>query len=110
MRSKWLYGLLLSAAFTVPTFAQVSVYIGSPPPALRYERRGDAPGPGYSWVEGYWAPHGRRYAWVGGHWAQPPYSGGYWNHPHYDHYQQGWQLHEGHWDHEDHDHEGQDHR
>jgi hypothetical protein len=104
MRSKWLYGLLLTAAFTVPSFAQVSVYLGSPPPAFRHERRGEAPGPGYSWVEGYWTPNGRHYAWVGGHWVQPPFAGAYWNHPHYDHYQQGWQLHEGHWDHEDHDH------
>jgi hypothetical protein len=39
MRSKWLYGLLLTAVFTVPTIAQVSLYIGTPPPALRYERR-----------------------------------------------------------------------
>jgi hypothetical protein len=104
MRSKWLYGLLLTAAFTVPTFAQVSLYIGSPPPALRYERRGNAPGPGYSYVEGYWSPNRGHYAWVGGHWVQPPYAGAYWNHPHYDHYRQGWRLHEGHWDHEDHDH------
>jgi hypothetical protein len=27
----------------------------------------------------------------------------YWTHPHYDHYREGWQCHEGHWDHEDHD-------
>ncbi len=25
-----------------------------------------------------------------------------WSHPHYDHYDHGWQMHEGHWDREDH--------
>jgi hypothetical protein len=40
---------------------------------------------------------------VEGRWNQPPHEGAYSNHPHYDHYQQSWQLHEGDWDHEDHD-------
>jgi len=51
--------------------------------------------------------HGHHYRWVAGRWDHPPYEGASWNHPHYDHYQQGWQLHEGHWDHENRDsHEG----
>jgi hypothetical protein len=29
--------------------------------------------------------------------------GAYWTHPHYDHYREGWQWHEGHWDRENHD-------
>ena len=103
MKSKWVCGLLLTAAITIPTFAQVSLYIGSAPPPLRYEVRGTAPGPGYAWVDGYWTPNGNRYRWVGGRWDQPPYEGAHWTHPHYDHYRQGWQLHEGHWDHEVHD-------
>ena len=102
MKMRCLCGLLLTVAFTVPTFAQVSLYIGSAPPPLRYERRGNAPGPGYAWVDGYWQPNGRHYRWVAGGWNQPPYEGAHWNHPHYDHRRQGWELHEGHWDHDDH--------
>jgi hypothetical protein len=53
---------------------------------------------------------GARYQWRRGAWKRPPYEGAYWNHPHYDHDEQGWVVHEGHWDHEDHgDHHDWDH-
>jgi WXXGXW repeat (2 copies) len=103
MKLNWIIGVLCAAVLTVPVFAQVGVYIGVAPPPLRYERRGPMPGVGYAWVDGYWAPHGHSYSWVGGRWDHAPYEGAQWNHPHYDHYKQGWQLHEGHWDHENHD-------
>ena len=103
MKLKWICGLFLTAAIASPAVAQISVYIGSAPPPIRYETRGEAPGPGYAWVDGYWQPNGRHYQWVTGRWDQPPYEGAYWSHPHYDHYRQGWQMHEGHWDREDHD-------
>ncbi len=109
MKLNFIYAALLATAIVVPTSAQVSVYIGSAPPPLRIETRGPMPGPGYAWVEGYWAPNGHHYRWVQGRWDRPPYEGAYWNHPHYDHYQQGWQLHDGHWDHEDHDAHAQNH-
>jgi hypothetical protein len=103
VRLNWLVGAVLAAAIAVPASAQIGIYVRTGPPAPRYERRSDAPGPGYVWVDGYWAPQGRHYVWVGGRWQQPPYAGAYWNHSHYDHEQKGWRLHEGHWDHEDHD-------
>jgi hypothetical protein len=53
MKSIRICAALLAAAIAVPAFGQVSLYIGSPPPALRYERRGAAPGPGFVWTEGY---------------------------------------------------------
>jgi hypothetical protein len=110
MKLNWICGLLFATALSVPSSAQIGIYIGSAPPPLRYEERGPEPGPGYAWVEGYWAPNGRHYRWVAGRWDRPPYEGAYWNHPHYDHQRQGWQLHEGHWDHENHDqHHGDDH-
>src|ERR1700688_488981 len=110
MRLNWMYGLLLATAFTIPALAQIGIYVGSAPPPMRYEERGPEPGPGYAWVDGYWAPHGRRhYEWVGGRWDGAPYEGAHWNHPHYDHYRQGWQMHEGHWDHEDHDRDHRNH-
>jgi hypothetical protein len=47
-------------------------YANTPPPALRFEQRGVAPGPGYVWIDGYWGYSGGRYAWVAGRWDRPP--------------------------------------
>ena len=69
---------------------------------MRYERRPPPPGPEFQWIDGYWGVQGNRYVWVPGRWDRPPYQGAYWTHPHYDHYQDGWHMHEGHWDREDH--------
>ncbi len=102
MTMKWLCGAVAAIALATPAFAQVHVYIGSAPPPIRYEVRPAMPGAGYAWVDGYWEPYQGRYRWHAGVWQRPPYEGAYWNHPHYDHYQQGWALHEGHWDHENH--------
>ena len=99
MKTKWLASLILASAITAPAFAQVGIYIGHEPPPLRYEVRPAMPGPGYAWVDGYWGHDGRQYQWVAGRWDRPPYEGAVWSHPHYDHYKQGWQMHEGHWDH-----------
>jgi hypothetical protein len=92
-----------ATAFTTPAVAQIGIVIGrQPPPPMRYERRPPMPGEGYAWVDGYWGNNGGRYVWVPGRWDRPPYAGAYWSHPHYDHYQDGWHMHEGHWDRDDH--------
>ena len=110
MKTKWLASLVLASAITAPAFAQVGIYIGHAPPPLRYEVRPAIPGPGYTWVDGYWNWAGGRYVWAPGVWRRPPYAGAYWTHAHYDHYDRGWAYHEGHWDHEDHgDHHDWDH-
>jgi|HubBroStandDraft_6_1064221.scaffolds.fasta_scaffold28743_3 hypothetical protein len=110
MKTKWIASLILASAIAAPAFAQVGVYIGTAPPPLRYEVRPAIPGPGYSWVDGYWNWSGHRYVWVPGVWRRPPFEGGYWTHPHYDHYDHGWEYNEGHWDHNDHhDHHDWDH-
>ncbi len=101
MKSKWLAGAVLMASF-VPAFAQIGVYIGQPPPPIRYEERPPMPGPGYAWSDGAWVWAGGQYQWRRGEWRRPPYENAYWEHPHYDHYDKGWQYHEGHWDHHDH--------
>ena len=105
MKLHWILGAALMApsVLVTPGSAQISIYIGTPPPAVIYEEPGPAPRVGYVWIDGYWAPSGHRYRWVRGHWEQPPYEGAHWTHPHYDHYREGWELHEGHWDRDDHD-------
>jgi hypothetical protein len=111
MKTKWIASLILASAFAAPAFAQVGIYVRTAPPPLRYEVRPALPGPGYVWADGYWNWAGARYVWVPGAWRRPPYAGAYWNHPHYDHYPQGWAYHEGHWDHDDHgDHHDWGHR
>lgn len=110
MKFNWAVGMLLATSLTLSVSAQVSVYIRTSPPPMRVETRGAAPGPGYAWVDGYWTPNGRHYQWVSGRWDRPPYEGAHWQHAHYDHHKQGWQLHEGHWDHDNQDHDrGRDH-
>jgi WXXGXW repeat (2 copies) len=52
-----------------------------PPPAAAYYPA--APGPGYSWVGGYYYPVGPRYHWRAGYWTPRPYVGAYWVAPRY---------------------------
>ena len=68
MRLNWMYGALLPTAIAAPSSAQISVYIGAPPPPIRYEEYGPTPGPGFVWVDGYWQPVGHHYRWVRGRW------------------------------------------
>jgi len=61
-------------------------YYAPPPPALRAEVYGYAPGPGYVWIGGYWN-WDRGYHWVPGSWARPPRPHAVWvpGRAHYDH-------------------------
>jgi hypothetical protein len=79
MKTKWIASMILAAALIAPAFASAAVYVGPPPPPLRYGVRPPVPRPGYFW-------------------RRPQYAGGYWSHPHYD---RGWGRHEGRWDHGD---------
>jgi len=55
-----------------------------PPPAPNYAyNRSPMPGPGYSWIDGYWGFGAGRYSWVGGNWRVPPFAGGSWFAPRY---------------------------
>jgi hypothetical protein len=109
LTARWAIHGLIATALAFPAFGQVGIIIGSAPPPLRYERRPPIPGEGYQWMDGYWGVDGGRYVWVPGRWERPPYPGGYWSHPHYDHYPEGWRMHEGHWDREDHSDHHDDH-
>jgi hypothetical protein len=104
MKTKWVLGSILASSFSIPVLAQVSfgVTIGEPPPPYRYEARPHIPGPGYVWVDGYWVPEHGRWVWRQGRWERPPYAGAYYAHPHYDHYSDGWHVHDGYWSHDDH--------
>jgi hypothetical protein len=57
--------LLAGGLFAAP---RVSVGFGFGAPAPVTVARPACPGPGYSWVDGYYAPTG---AWVAGYWTPP---------------------------------------
>lgn len=78
--------LLMGGSAFAATHVSIGVGIGVPayyggysagyyapaPPVAVY--RPPCPGPGYSWVNGYWGP---RHVWISGYWAAP-YIGSYW--------------------------------
>ena len=106
-----LFSTALLASLTASASAQVGIYIGTPPPPLRYESPGPPPYAGAYWIQGYWAPDGNHYRWVHGHWERPPYANAYYTHDHWDHYDRGWHYHRGRWEHDDnHDHHDDDDR
>ncbi|MBI3668035.1 MAG: hypothetical protein HY236_17690 [Acidobacteria bacterium] len=90
MKTKLLV-LLLQAGSSL--FAGTHVFVGvgvggygyghyappPPPPVVAYAP--PCPGPGYTWVAGYWYPVGPRYYRHAGYWTRPPYAGAYWAAP-----------------------------
>src|SRR3982750_2445769 len=78
-------GLFAQSRFSVgiqigyPAPPPVVVYSAPPRPMYTYVT--PRPGPGYSWVDGYWYPVGRRYEWRAGYWARPAFSGARWVSP-----------------------------
>ena len=61
--------LAFVAFSTVGCAGSYGYYAPTPPPPLRAEAYGAAPGPGYAWVGGYWGYRGNAYAWSPGRWA-----------------------------------------
>jgi WXXGXW repeat (2 copies) len=79
MKSKFkLLAMALIAGGTMFAQTRVSVGIGVggygpgvyPPPAYA-QYQPPCPGPGYTWVDGYWAPQGGRNMWIAGFWRPP---------------------------------------
>jgi YXWGXW repeat-containing protein len=79
MKRSWLLGMILVASATVGCGGVYGGYYATvPPPPVRAEVYGPAPGPGFAWVSGYYGWRGGRYEWVGGHWAHPPRPRAFW--------------------------------
>ncbi len=66
-------------------YAPAPVVVRAAPPAPLVTYATPAPGPGSSWVGGYWYPSGARYAWHAGYWARPAFYGAHWVGPRYAH-------------------------
>ncbi len=56
-----------------------TMYVPTPPPPPRVEKRTARPGPGKMWVEGHWKYNGHKYVWVSGGWRkQGAWVAGHW--------------------------------
>ena len=75
----------------------VSYYAATPPPPLRAETFGVAPGPDYAWVNGYWGWNGGAYAWVPGRWDRRPRPGAVWVEPRWERKGNRYHFRSGHW-------------
>ena len=85
---KRVFAIALAAAAIVagPAFAQVNVFIGTPPPPPRVEVV-PAPRAGHVWANGHWIEARRGQHWVPDHWVK-----------YRDSNRDGWRHDAGHWD------------
>ncbi|MFO0605790.1 MAG: hypothetical protein U0324_21585 [Polyangiales bacterium] len=60
------------------------VYANMAPPAPRVETPPPSPGPGYTWVGGYWNLSGSQYVWTPGRWETPPQPAQAWEPPQWE--------------------------
>jgi hypothetical protein len=91
---------LLIVCFAAMTMAGCSAgvyYATVPPPAVRVEAFGPAPGPGYVWINGYWGWGGSAYAWVPGRYVRPPRARAVWVAPRWESRGGRYRFHEGRW-------------
>lgn len=80
-------GVGFGGGYYRPYYAPAPVVVRYAPPVAPVYAPGYvapvAPGPGYSWVGGYYAPVGAGWGWHAGYWARPPYAHSVWVGPRY---------------------------
>ena len=74
-----------------------AAYATVPPPPVRVEAFGVAPGPGYVWAQGYYTYRGNNYVWVPGGWRRPPRGRTTWVPGSWENRGGRYHFHEGHW-------------
>jgi hypothetical protein len=89
--------ILVFSAFSTVGCAGGVYYANVPPPPVRVETYGPAPGPGYVWINGYWGWRGNTHVWVGGNWARPPRARAVWVAPYWERAGSRYRFHEGRW-------------
>ena len=94
LRTTLLTAILLTGLSLSGEQISVGVRIGPPPPPRVLSVRPPTPGPGFTWIDGYWYPDGHRYRWHDGYWTRPPYDGAAWVMPRHD----GTQFFDGYWE------------
>jgi hypothetical protein len=80
MKTKLVVAMLLAgSSMFAETHFSIGIGLGgygyAAPPVVAYAP--PRPGPGYTWVDGYWDQAGPRPFWHDSYWAAPVYNGGY---------------------------------
>ena len=92
------YLLLVAVLLTAGIASAQRVVIRvAPPRPVHVGVMGQAPGPGFVWIEGYHAWRGEAYVWVPGRWVRPPRRHARWIRPRYRHVRGGWVFVPGRW-------------
>lgn len=97
MKKWFLIPVLAISSLTACAGGRGYYYVRTAPPPPLVERYGPAPGPGFVWVQGYYAYNGGRYGWVPGRWTRPPRPGRRWEAGRWESYRGGYRWHEGRW-------------
>jgi len=90
---KKLLVLILLAGTSMFGQFNIGIRIGAPPAPRVLRSRPNSPGPGYTWVDGYWYPVNNRYVWHAGYYTRPPNVGATWVTPRYE----SQQYYQGYW-------------
>jgi WXXGXW repeat (2 copies) len=77
--------------------AGVAYYAPGPPPPVRVETFGVAPGPGFVWINGYWGYRGSAHVWIPGRWERPPRQGRVWVEGAWERHGNRWAYRRGYW-------------
>jgi hypothetical protein len=96
MKRTWL-ALMFATFSMVGCAGGVGYYASTPPPPVRVEAYGVAPGPGFVWVSGYWGSRGGAYGWVPGRWVRPPRHRTVWVPGSWERHGGRYRFHEGRW-------------
>lgn len=72
---------VVQAVPVVATTVAPTAVVTTAPPAVVQEAQPPSPGPGYTWVAGFWTYNGTQYTWTAGHWEQPPVADAQWTEP-----------------------------
>ena len=97
MKRTFLTAALLSLMTLTACTGVVTYRASTPPPPLRVETYGPAPGPGFFWINGYWGWGNGGYAWVPGRWAARPRPRAVWVEPRWERQGRYYRMREGRW-------------
>jgi hypothetical protein len=89
---------VLAGALSLPGCAAgYAYYAPVPPPPVRVEAFGVAPGPGFVFVNGYWGYQGGNHVWIPGRWERPPHGRSAWEAGRWERQGNRWAYRQGRW-------------
>lgn len=97
MKRTWLFTLILAGISLTGCAGGYAYYANVPPPAVRVETFGPAPGPDYVWINGYWGYRGGGYVWTPGRYERRPRRRSVWVEGRWERHGNRWAYRQGHW-------------